>query len=331
MSRDPYELLQNFNERWNSLSITNYFVFGKVMLNEDICRTVLEAILKVPIERIEYIAREETDDVSPDTKGVRLDAYVRDGNGTVYDVEMQATNTHELPQRSRYYQAMLSFGQLAKGRPYRSLKDSYVIFICDFDLFRQGRRVYTFEYRERRDARLRLGDGTHTIFLAATSPTEPEQGERVNEFLDYVSQGRVSGELSSKLQRAVSSVLDNEQWRLEYMLQEVRDQLNVDKGRKLGFDEGHDKGLEEGREAGLKEGRNLGLEEGREEGLREGHDKGLEEGRKAGLREGLSKGESRFAALATRLIQDGRADDVARAAANISFRQQLYEHYRLTE
>lgn len=113
----------------------------------------------------------------------------------------------------------------------------------------------------------------------------------------------MSGELSSKLQNAVSNVLDNEQWRLEYMLQEVRDQLNVDKGRKIGFQEGHDRGLEEGHEAGL----------------REGHSRGLAEG------------EAKFATLATRLIQDGRAEDVAKAASNTTLRQQLYERYGLDE
>lgn len=246
MIEDTGKLLETLGKQWNSLTIANDFVFGKVMLDEGICREVLEAILNMPIERIEYVGREEGIDASAESKGVRLDAYVRDGKGTVYDVEMQATNTRELPQRSRYYQAMLSLGQLSKGRPYRELKDSYVIFICDFDLFGQGRRVYTFEYRERDDGNLQLRDGTHTIFLAATSPTEPGEGPRVNEFLDFVSQGTVSGELSARLQEAVSRVLDNRNWRFEYMWQEVRDQLNLDKGR----EEGREEGLAEGREEG---------------------------------------------------------------------------------
>lgn len=307
MDRSAAELMGAIDRQWESLTLANDFVFGKVMLDEDICREVLETILGVPIERIEYVGREESVDESPESKGVRLDAYVRDGQGTVYDIEMQATNTRELPQRSRYYQAMLALGQLAKGRPYRSLKDSYVIFICNFDLFGQGRRVYTFEYREHGDSSLSLGDGTHTIFLAATSPNEPSKGERINELLDFVSTGEVTGELSSKLQDAVSHVLENQNWRLEYMWQEVRDQLNLDKGRELGFKEGREKGLEEGRKTG--------------------HEQGLAEGREQGLVEGRAAGESRFATLATKLIAEGRADDVTRAATDASFRDQLYNSY----
>lgn len=299
MAQDVGGKSQGLDERWESLTIADDFVFGKVMLDGEICKEVLEAILGVPIERIEYVSREESVDVGPESRGVRLDAYVRDGHGTVYDIEMQATNTRELPQRSRYYQAMLAFAQLARGVPYRSLKDSYVIFICGFDLFGLGRRVYSFANRDDKGDGLQLGDGMHTIFLAATSPTEPGRGPQVNELLDFVSQGKVSGILSSKLQDAVSRVLDNQRWRLEYMMQEVRDQLNVDKGRELGFNEG------------------------REEGLEQGRSEGLEQGRKSGLREG----ESRFAALAKRLIEEGRTEEVVRAASDVSYRQKLYELY----
>lgn len=283
MEQSLKRVVENLDERWKSLTIADNFVFGKVMLDEEICKEVLQVILNVPIDHIEYVGREEEMEVAPDVRGVRLDAYVRDGKGTVYDIEMQATNTHELPQRARYYQAMLAFAQLEKGVRYRYLKDSYVIFVCDFDLFGQGRRVYSFTNREDGDSRLQLGDGTHTIFLAATSPTEESKGEQVNELLDYVAQGKVSGQLSTRLQEAVAHVLENHDWRIEYMLQEVRDQLNVDKGRELGFKEGREKGLAEG--------------------------------------------ELRFAQLATRLVEDGRASDVARAGSDATFRETLYRQY----
>lgn len=331
MEQNLKRIVEDLDERWKSLTIADNFVFGKVMLDESICREVLEAILNVPIERIEYVGHEEEMEVAPDVRGVRLDAYVRDGKGTVYDIEMQATNTRELPQRARYYQAMLAFAQLEKGVRYRHLKDSYVIFICGFDLFGQGRRVYSFTNREDADCSLQLGDGTHTIFLAATSPTEPGKGAQVNELLDYVSQGKVSGALSGRLQEAVAHVLENHDWRIEYMLQEVRDQLNVDKGRELGFSEGREKGLIEGREQGLAEGREKGLAEGHEAGLAEGREAGLAEGHEAGLQEGrelgLAEGESRFAKLARHLVEDDRVADLPRATSDATFRERLYQQY----
>ena len=291
------------------------------MLDEDLCKDVLEAILATDIEKIEYVGRQDAIDVTEDGHGVRLDVYVRDDRGTVYSVEMQATNTHELPQRSRYYHAMLALSQIGKGAPYRSLRDSYVIFICGFDLFGQGRRVYSFQSRCEDDPDLCLNDGVHTIFLAATSPTEPQEGPRVNELLDYISSRKVTGELSSRLNEAVEHVLDNRKWRLEFMMQAIKDQLNVDKGRELG--------LEEGRRLGLEEGRQLGLDEGRKLGLDEGHKLGLDEGHKLGLEEGQTIGEERFAKLVARLNEDGRQDDIVRAATDPAFRANLFSEYSI--
>ncbi len=176
MEQDVRNLVQELEVRWKSLTIANDFVFGKVMLDEDLCKEVLEAILSTDIEKIEYVGRQDAIDVTEDGHGVRLDVYVRDARGTVYSVEMQATDTHELPQRSRYYHAMLALSQIGRGAPYRSLRDSYVIFICGFDLFGLGRRVYSFQSRCEDDPDLCLDDGVHTIFLAATSPTEPQEG-----------------------------------------------------------------------------------------------------------------------------------------------------------
>ena len=307
MEQDVRNLVQELEARWKSLTIANDFVFGKVMLDEDLCKDVLEAILATDIEKIEYVGRQDAIDVTEDGHGVRLDVYVRDDRGTVYSVEMQATNTHELPQRSRYYHAMLALSQIGKGAPYRSLRDSYVIFICGFDLFGQGRRVYSFQSRCEDDPDLCLNDGVHTIFLAATSPTEPQEGPRVNELLDYISSRKVTGELSSRLNEAVEHVLDNRKWRLEFMMQ----------------------ALEEGRRLGLEEGRQLGLDEGRKLGLDEGHKLGLDEGHKLGLEEGQTIGEERFAKLVARLNEDGRQDDIVRAATDPAFRANLFSEYSI--
>ena len=73
-----------------------------------------------------------------DAKSVRLDVYVWDGKGTVYDIEMQVTSAKELPKRTRYYQSMIDLQMIDKGQSYKKLNPSYVIFICRFDIFDTG-------------------------------------------------------------------------------------------------------------------------------------------------------------------------------------------------
>lgn len=90
MEQDVRNLVQELEVRWKSLTIANGFVSGKVMLDEDLCKEVLEAILSTDIEKIEYVGRQDAIDVTEDGHGVRLDVYVRDARGTVCSVEMQA-------------------------------------------------------------------------------------------------------------------------------------------------------------------------------------------------------------------------------------------------
>ena len=87
---------------WEDLKIIDDFLFGKVMRNPELCKRMLEIILNIKIERIEYPDEQKVIDIAVDAKSVRLDIYVMDEQHTVYDVEMQTTNRDDLPRRSRY-------------------------------------------------------------------------------------------------------------------------------------------------------------------------------------------------------------------------------------
>ena len=301
---DTVEALES---RWDHLTIANDFVFCKAMSNPELCREVLEAILGVEIERIEYTRSQETLDVTPESKSVRLDVYVRDGRGTTYDVEMQATDTRELPQRARYYHSLMAVDQLRRGEDYRKLKESYAIFICGFDPFKRGLRVYSFRNRCDADSDVTLGDGTRTVFLAAPVAGPSDASDPVNELLDYVAGRKVTGALSARLDAEVRRVLDNKKWRLEYVILQMRDQLNYERGH----DEGHELGVLEGREQGLAEGRELGLAEGREAGLAEGR------------RDALAKLDE----LLKRLAADGSSVTVQQLLADEALMDELCERY----
>ncbi len=104
-------------------------------------QTILERALGIKISHIEYPKSQETIDISADAKSVRLDIYVEDGNNTVYNIEMQTTENKNLPKRTRYYQGMIDLNILEKGENYKDLKRSFVIFVCTFDLFGEGRKT----------------------------------------------------------------------------------------------------------------------------------------------------------------------------------------------
>ena len=261
--------------------------------------------------RIEYVGRQEELDTDPENKGVRLDVYVRDGRGTVYDVEMQSSDTRELPQRTRYYHALMALDQIGRGERYSRLKDAYVIFICDFDPFGDGRRVYSFENMCHGDPVRLLGDGAKTVFLAATAPHGDNVSDRLNELLDYVASGAVSGELSERLDAEVACVLDNKKWRLEYMIQQVREQLSYDRGEAAGYERGEAVGYEKGEAAGLARGEAAGLAKGEAAGLERGRE------------EGAARLSSCLASVAEALQAAGRGEELMQAVTDPDYRKSL--------
>ncbi len=79
------------------------FLFGKVMQNPELCKELLQRILPgLKIDRIEYPELQKSINVDMDAHSVRLDVYVKDDRETVYDIEMQVSDTKELPKRSRF-------------------------------------------------------------------------------------------------------------------------------------------------------------------------------------------------------------------------------------
>jgi len=76
------------NKEWEELGISNDFIFGKVMQDPKLCKKLLEIILHVKIKWISFPVRQKSIEIYDDAKGIRLDVYVDDDKGTVYNVEM---------------------------------------------------------------------------------------------------------------------------------------------------------------------------------------------------------------------------------------------------
>lgn len=121
-----------------------------------------------------------------------------------------------------------------KGRSYKKLNPSYVIFICQFDLFHMGRHIYTFESICREDKNISLGDGAVKIFLNADGKMNDVSRE-LKAFLDYVAGKKSEDAFVNKLEETVKAAKKNREWRREYMTLLMRDQENIEKGIEKGI------------------------------------------------------------------------------------------------
>jgi len=176
---------------------------------------------------LDYLHREKEIQQSSESKPIRLDIYVRDSKEVLYDAEMQNKNgksleTLALPKRSRYYQSLMDSESLKKGMDCRYLNDSYVVFICTFDPFGQGKYMYTFKNVCEEDKDLSLGDQTTKIFFY-TKSKEENMPKKIKNLFDYIQSGIVTDELTHDLDVAVRNLRYDEEWWGEYMKTIVHD------------------------------------------------------------------------------------------------------------
>lgn len=232
---------QRVVKTWEELEIKDDFMFAKVMRDERLCKMLLERLLQTKIKDIVYLDEQKTIDIEKDAKSVRLDVYIEEGN-RVFDLEMQTTNKGNLPKRSRYNQGMIDLNTIEKGENYKKLKESYVIFICTFDPFLQGKAQYTFENFCLEDKELKLNDGTKKVFFNANGYIHAEN-EDVREFLKYVNGGKSDNPFVKEIEDKVAQVKENKEWRLEYVTLLMRDQENQEIGIEIGKQIGREEGI----------------------------------------------------------------------------------------
>ncbi len=95
---------------------------------------------------------------------VIFDAKARDGNGRLFDVEVQRVRGEDLLKRASFYAAMLQREALRPGERASKLRSVYVIFITEWDYWHSGLdRVDVCTYLEQLGRR--VDDGRHIVFI----------------------------------------------------------------------------------------------------------------------------------------------------------------------
>ena len=216
-------------EKWEKATIANNFIFYKIMRNNpDVCKELLEILLEMEIDHID-IHGEETVEIDFGSKGIRLDVYAKN-NSQVFNLEMQASDTKDLPERARYYQGSIDVDCLKSGEKYKALKKSYVIFICISDIFEKGLACYSFENLCREDPAIHLNDRAFKYFFIASN-CDTILNERQKAFLQVVLGKKASDNFSKKIEELTEEAKHNTQWRRQYMEWERQRTYDFENGK----------------------------------------------------------------------------------------------------
>lgn len=222
-------------QSWEEAGYSNNFVFRLTMDDEPLCKELLERLLEIKIDKIEIRQQEKDVETGKTVHGVRLDIYIKDSNGNIYDVEMQSGeySSEYFAKRTRYYQSMLDQELLKKNISYRKLKRTVIIFICTFDPLGYNLSKYTLKTSCAELPAVPFKDGSTKIFFNAVG-NGIGLTKKQKIFLDYVANGIVKDDFTNRLKERIDFVKQDEEKKVEYMTwqQEQIEQQEI--GKEIG-------------------------------------------------------------------------------------------------
>ena len=169
-----------------------------------------------------------------------LDVFVKNSTA-VFDVELQMTNTGNLPLRARYYQAVCDYDVLKTGAPYQDLKQSYVIFLCLFDLTDDGEVCYVVESAVNGRISPKYNDKCKMLFFDFTK-FDSCDNIHTSALLKFFASGQPSDDLTKRLSEKVVENNGHEKWRRENMTLEMYVEDRMFEAKQAAFEDGLERG-----------------------------------------------------------------------------------------
>ena len=190
-------------------TIRSRYVFNEVMRDESTCLEFLRLVFpELHIQSIRTNS-EQTMENHLGKRGIRLDIYIEEqGASRIIDLEMQVADyPSELPKRTRYYSSTIDGWLLKKNEDYEKLCDTIVLFICPFDPFGRGQKIYTFENICKEEPSLTLQDGQQVRFLN-TVGVKGNISEELQAVFDYITSddGEAEERFAKRLKEMVTEI-----------------------------------------------------------------------------------------------------------------------------
>ena len=216
------------------LTIQDDYLFKRIMSEKDICIKFVQIILGIDIKDIVYIKAEEVVKELYDSKGIRLDVYLKDEDGVVYNIEMQVTSLgeEEFAKRFRYYEAMIDSYLLRVGQKYKDLNKLFIVFICPFGIFKNERTIYTFKNFCVEDKSIELKDDITKIFITTKSQNKENLSEDFLALLKYIDGNITDNPFVNEIENKIHEIKKDEKERGAYILKGALKLLNFEKLRR---------------------------------------------------------------------------------------------------
>ena len=235
------------------LDLLDDFLFNALLAYPEygrrFCRKFLKILFGRDFKNLNIVTQKSYGGLDTGYHGARLDVYIEEGDevevdssnvSAIYDIEPDKNNKRKdidsIPQRTRFYHAIIDRRCLKSGQSYDRLKKVFVIFICPYDPFGDDRMIYTIRNQCVENPELPYDDGARTIFLY-TKGKKGRDNESLSQLLDYMEnttrENAVTEELED-IQEMVDVVKEDAEVTVAYMKGFERDQMFLEEGKELG-------------------------------------------------------------------------------------------------
>ena len=227
--------VQEIAESLNAIDdIFFHKIMEDIMAAQELIRTVLEddSIEIVSVKPQDYIR-------NLGKRSVILDAKCINSNGAIFNVEVQRRDDTDHQSRVRFNAASIDTSCVEAGTKFQDLPDVYMIYICDFDLFKGEKACYHIN-RVVKETGETVYNGIHEIYLNAKS----NDGTKISELLHFLTNTKGSNDNFPEISR-----------RANYFRKEGKKELSdvIDRVIKDHVEEERQEARAEGRAEFLKE------------------------------------------------------------------------------
>ena len=144
----------------------------------------MQLLLCILFDRTDIIVQEVVTQRSAHNlygRGVRFDVLAVDGDGKIYNVEIQRADEGASPKRARFNTCIIDSREVAKGTEFKEFPEVWVIFITENDIFRAELPIYHVE-RVITELDQPFEDAAHIMYVNGEYRAEDAVGMLMHDF-----------------------------------------------------------------------------------------------------------------------------------------------------
>lgn len=127
-----------------------------------------------------------------------LDVFAEDGNGVLYNIEIQRRDDIDHARRTRFYGSMIDSEYLQKGCTYRELPNVQIFYISEKDIWKAGKTVYHVR-KMFEETDVEYNDGRSIIYVNATIDDGTDTAKLMSYFMTADPNDFSQGDLSKRI------------------------------------------------------------------------------------------------------------------------------------